>query len=223
MPNINFKPKAFLFDLNGTMINDMHYHSNAWHQIINEDLGKRLSFEEVNREMYGKNAELLDRVFGKNHFTESQVENISMQKEKKYQKAYLPYLALIDGLDLFLKKAKDNGIKMAIGSAAIPYNIDFVLDGLAVRQYFDAIVSANDVVVSKPNAETFLKAAKALNIDPSDCLVFEDVPKGVQSALSAGMKCIVITSTHTKEAFNGFDNVLGFVDNYNHAVLNLLF
>jgi beta-phosphoglucomutase len=223
MQQLNFKPKAFLFDLNGTMINDMHYHSKAWHHIINTDLGKKLSFEEVDREMYGKNAELLERVFGKNHFTESQIENISMEKERRYQEAYAPYLALIDGLELFLEKSKDAGIKMAIGSAAIPFNIDFVLDGLNVRSYFDAIVSANDVVISKPNAETFLKGAKALGIDPTECVVFEDVPKGVESAHRAGMKSIVITSTHQEKDFKDFDNILGFIADYHNPILNLLY
>jgi beta-phosphoglucomutase len=223
MQQISFKPKAFLFDLNGTMINDMHYHSKAWHHIINNDLGRELSFDEVNKEMYGKNAELLERVFGENHFSESQIAEISMEKERRYQDAYGPYLSLIDGLEAFLKKGKEAGIKMAIGSAAIPFNIDFVLDGLNVRPYFDAIVSADDVAISKPNAETFLKGAIALGVHPSECLVFEDVPKGVQSAKNAEMKSIVITSTHNEADFNDFDNILGFIADYNNPILNLLF
>ncbi len=223
MQNLNFKPKAFLFDLNGTMINDMDFHSEAWHSILNNDLGLTISYADVKKEMYGKNAELLDRVFGKDHFSLEQVEHISISKEKRYQEAYQPHLALISGLDQFLEQAREKGILMAIGSAAIPFNIDFVLDGLDIRPYFKAIVSAHDVTVSKPDAETFVKAALALAVDPQDCIVFEDVPKGVEAAHNAGMKCFVLTTTHEVEEFEGFDNILGFIKDFNDPILNNLF
>ena len=60
--------KAFIFDLNGTMIDDMEYHSIAWFNILNDDLKAGLSRAEVKREMYGKNGELLERIFGKGPF-----------------------------------------------------------------------------------------------------------------------------------------------------------
>ena len=62
--------KAFLFDLNGTMIDDMQFHCNAWFNILNDDLGANLSWEQVKEQMYGKNTELLIRVFGKERFTQ---------------------------------------------------------------------------------------------------------------------------------------------------------
>jgi beta-phosphoglucomutase len=223
MQHFNFKPKAFLFDLNGTMINDMSFHNDAWHSILTKDLGATLSFEQVKKEMYGKNEELLARIFGKDHFTTEQLKKIVFDKEKRYQESYTPHLSLIDGLAQLLAKGKEAGIKMAIGSAAIPFNIDFVLDGLHIRDYFQAIVSANDVEISKPNAETFLKCATALGIAPSDCLVFEDVPKGVEAAQNAGMKAIVITTTHKVEEFDAFDNILTFLNDYKNPILNYLF
>src|SRR5712664_2646820 len=122
------KIKAFIFDLNGTMINDMEYHNIAWHVILNDDLKANLTMQQVKAQMYGKNEELLDRVFGKGRFTKEQADAISMKKEKNYQAAFKPHLQLIPGLPAFLEKAKANNIKMAIGSAAIPFNIDFVLD-----------------------------------------------------------------------------------------------
>lgn len=223
MPDFNFKPKAFLFDLNGTMINDMGFHATAWHAVLTEDLGATISFEDVKKEMYGKNEELLVRVFGAGYFNAAQLDQISSAKEARYQTAYKPHLALIDGLNNFLEKGKSAGISMAIGSAAIPFNIDFVLDNLNIRSYFKAIVSAKDVEISKPNAETFLKAAQALGIAPADCLVFEDVPKGAESALNAGMKCMILTTTHSVEEFEHFDHILGFIADFNDPLLNNLF
>jgi HAD superfamily hydrolase (TIGR01509 family) len=223
MYDLNFRPKAFLFDLNGTMINDMEYHTLAWYAIMTEDLGAKLDYESVKKEMYGKNHEVLARVFGNDRFSQEEVERLSIDKEKRYQQGYMPHLALIDGLSDFLARAKDANIQMAIGSAAIPFNIDFVVDGLNIRHYMDAIVSADDVLVSKPDPETFLKAAAALGVAPKDCLVFEDAPKGVESALNAEIPCIVLTTTHTIEEFEGYPNILGNIQDYNDTKLNTLF
>ncbi|WP_316737324.1 HAD family phosphatase [Pedobacter aquatilis] len=209
-----FRPKALLFDLNGTMIDDMEYHNRAWHTILNDDLNANISYSDVKKQMYGKNDELLQRVFGKGHFTQQQMDDISIKKEKIYQEDYLADLRLIDGLNILLNRAKVAQIPMAIGSAAIPFNIDFVLDGLNIRNYFSAIASANDVVESKPHPETFLKCAELLNVNPQDCLVFEDAPKGVEAALNAGMNCIVLTTAHRAEDFAKYPNVLKMVSDY---------
>ena len=173
--------------------------------------------------MYGKNHEVLERVFGKNKFSVAEVEKLSFEKEKRYQEGYFPHLALIEGLDKFLDRASAKNIAMAIGSAAIPFNIDFVVDGLNIRSYLAAIVSADDVTISKPDPETFLKAAAALNVAPAACLVFEDTPKGVESAWNAGMKCIVLTTTHQVAEFSDYNNILGYITDYNDEKLNSLF
>jgi beta-phosphoglucomutase family hydrolase len=217
------KPKAFIFDLNGTMIDDMQYHSAAWYSILNDDLNANLTREAVNRQMYGKNEELLDRIFGKGRFTKEQVAEISTKKEQSYQTAFRPYLQLIAGLPALLEKAKKYEILMAIGSAAIPFNIDFVLDNLQIRHYFQAIVSADDVTVSKPDPETFVKAARILGVSPETCIVFEDAPKGVEAAQRAGMSSIVLTTMHEKEEFQRYPNVLRYIADYTDPSLDELF
>ncbi len=217
---MNITAPAFLFDLNGTVIDDMHYHAEAWYDILNNDLEAGLTWEEVKVQMYGKNDELLVRIFGDNHFTQERINELSIEKEKRYQKAYLPKLALIAGLKEFLENAKAAGIKMAIGSAAIPFNIDFVLDNLQLREYFLVVVSAADVTISKPHPDTFLQCATALGVAPKDCIVFEDAPKGVESALNAGMRTFVLTTTHPKEDFKQYSNVIGYGADYNGLFIN---
>ncbi|WP_316829925.1 HAD family phosphatase [Pedobacter aquatilis] len=219
----DIKPRAFIFDLNGTMIDDMAYHTIAWHSIITEDLGEKISYEAVKQEMYGKNHEVVERIFGSERFTTEEISKLSLEKEKRYQEAYFPNLKLITGLEEFLIASKQKGILMAIGSAAIMFNIDFVLNGLKIHDFFDTIVSADDVEISKPHPETFLKSAEKLGVAPSACVVFEDAPKGVESALNAGMSCIVLTTTHKTEEFNGYTNILGFIDNFNDPILKTLF
>ena len=215
--------KAFLFDLNGTMIDDMEFHGKAWFDILNNDLNAGLSREEVKKQMYGKNPEVLERIFGKGKFTPEEVEKYFMRKERDYQERFKPHLKLLSGLNEFLEDAKSRNIKMAIASAAIPFNIDFVLDNLKIRHYFDAIISADDVEISKPHPETFLKAAADLGAKPEDCIVFEDAPKGVEAAKNAEMKCVVLTTAHEAEDFASYDNVLFFVKDYlNERVMELV-
>ena len=213
--------KAFLFDLNGTLIDDMDYHIRAWHRIFNS-LGADLTLEQTKAECYGKNHEAIERVFP-GRFSVKEKDKMSIDKETEYQHEYRPHLKLLAGLDDFLKHAKDNKIKMAIGSAAIMYNIDFVLNGLNIRHYFDAIVSADDVARSKPDPETFTRCAELLNVSPKDCLVFEDAPKGVEAADNAGMDCIVLTTMHSAEEFQQYKNIKLIISDFTSPEVNALF
>jgi beta-phosphoglucomutase len=204
--------KAFLFDLNGTMIDDMQYHITAWHQILNE-LGANISLERMKKECYGKNHELLERTFP-GRFTWEEKDKMSYEKEIAYQKAFRPSLKLIDGLANFLQQSKLFDIKMAIGSAAIMFNIDFVLDNLSIRHYFDALVSADDVTYSKPHPETYLKCAAALQVKPEECIVFEDAPTGVAAAAIAGMQVVVVNGTEEVGNFEGSTAIIRVIKSY---------
>lgn len=217
------QPKAFLFDLNGTMIHDMDFHLEVWNKILNEDLKAGLTIDQVKQQMYGKNHELLDRVFGKGTLDEETISMYSQRKEDLYQELYRPHLALIPGLEEMLEKADRSGISMAIGSAATRFSIDFVLDNLDLRSYFKAIVGAEDVINSKPDPEVFLKGAELLGAAPESCIVFEDVPKGAEAALNAGMKVIIVTTTHTEEEFSHYPNILFFIKDYTDPRLANLF
>lgn len=206
--------RAFIFDLNGTMINDMEFHTRAWQHLMNHDLGGNFTWDEVKAQMYGKNPEVLVRMFGADRFTEEEMKELSFEKERRYQHEYLPQLALLPGLAELLEKAHQAGILMGIGSAAIPFNIDFVLDNLNIRHYFKAIVSADDVSISKPHPETYLRVAELLEVQPADCLVFEDVPKGADAALNAGMQAVILTTTHQQDEFKNLPNVIHFANDF---------
>lgn len=210
--------RAFLFDMNGTMIDDMQYHIAAWYRILNE-FGAGISLERMKEECYGKNHELIERILP-GRFSEEEKDKLSFEKESQYQRDFRPHLKLVTGLEGLLKDSYQAGIKLGIGSAAIRFNIDFVLDGLSIRKYFDAIVSADDVAHSKPDPETWLKCAEMLGRPSTDCIVFEDSPKGAESALNAGMRCIIITNLHCQEEFNSYKNVVGFINDFNDIFIN---
>jgi len=215
------QPKAFIFDMNGTIIDDMPWHIKIWNQVFNE-LGAGHTLEQSKEQLYGKNGEILERIFP-GRFTDAEKDALETEKEKRYQQLYRGEMKLIDGLDSFLAKAVANNIAVGLGTAAIKFNVDFILDGLDIRKYFTSIVTAEDVTVSKPDPETFLKCASLLQADPKACIVFEDSPKGVETALNAGMQCVVLTTMHTKEEFNQFGNIIHFIEDYTDFDLNKLF
>ena len=214
--------KAFLFDLNGTMINDMEFHTRAWQYLMNHDLGGNFTWDEVKAQMYGKNPEVLVRMFGADRFTDDEMKELSFEKERRYQAEYLPHLALLPGLHQFLEQAQKAGIVMGIGSAAIPFNIDFVLDNLNIRHYFKAIVSADNVTTSKPHPETYLRLAELMQVSPAQCLVFEDVPKGAEAALNAGMQSVILTTTHEVNEFDSLPNIIHFSEDFTGAFFEKL-
>lgn len=195
------------------MINNMHYHLLAWERMVVE-LGGDLKGEALLAQLYGSNKGVVERIFGVGKFDDKKVKYIGDTKEAYYRELYQPYIQLIDGLQDFLVACKTQQIPLALGTASNMPNINLVLDTLDIRHYFSAIISADDVQEGKPSPETFLKAAAQLNIAPADCVVIEDVTKGVQAAANAGMKCFVITTTHTEEEFSGFSNILRFIPDY---------
>ena len=181
--------KAFIFDMNGTMIDDMQFHERAWFDVLVNQLGLNMTREEVKSHMYGSNYELFGRVFGPGKFSKQEMDILSLQK--------------------------------AIGTAAIPFNVDYVLDNLNIRPYFPVVITALDVPVSKPNPDVFLKAAEQCGVAPHQCIVFEDAPKGIEAARRAGMRAVGITSYHTAAELQN-DNVLCIVEDYTDPVLNEL-
>lgn len=214
--------KAFLFDMNGTMIDDMHYHQRAWFDIL-KNLGADLTFENSKAQMYGKNEELLARIFGKGHFSAEEVNQITHRKEAQYQKDFQPHLHLINGLPAFLQQAEAQHILLAIGTAAPRTNVDFAMDGLQLRSQFPVVVDSEDVKESKPNPAVFLQCAEKLGVAPADCIVFEDSPKGVEAAKNGGMKAVVLLTFHEPADFKHLDNVLMMVKDYTDPKLQELF
>lgn len=211
--------KAILFDMDGTMINNMAYHLKAWERMV-EELGGALRGSALLAELYGSNKGVVERIFGQGQFSDEKIQWIGDTKEAYYRELYRPHIRLINGLPEFLQQCHAKGIPMALGTASNMPNINLTLDTLGIRHYFGAIVSADDVAQGKPHPETYLKAAAKLGHAPADCLVFEDVPKGVQAAANAGMPAIVVTTTHQREEFAGFGNIVRFIEDYREMTVD---
>jgi beta-phosphoglucomutase family hydrolase len=204
--------KAYIFDMDGTMVDNMMVHHRAWQRKLAE-YGLELTLEQVKEQIHGINEEIIARLFG-DRFSPEQCRQISWEKEAAYRDIFLPELRLINGLDQFLQSAFLQGIPMGIGSAAPPENVDFVLDNLQLRPFFRAVVHSQMVSKGKPDPEVFLKVAEQLQVAPADCLLFEDSPTGVEAGRRAGMPTVVVATTHAPEEFAGFENVVRIVSDF---------
>ena len=212
--------KGIIFDLDGTMIDNMWIHYQAWQQKLAE-LGLELSIEEVKEKAYGVNEDILERLFGK-RFLPPQISQISAEKEAAYRELILPQLQLIRGLSEFLEKLKAAQIPMAVGTAAPPENVDFVMTHLNLRAYFKGVFHSKSITKGKPDPEIFEKAADSMGLSVSDCLIFEDSLTGAEAAKRAGASAVIITTTHAREEFEHFDHIIRFIEDYEGLELDFL-
>jgi beta-phosphoglucomutase family hydrolase len=204
--------KGVIFDMDGTMIDNMMIHHRAWQRKL-AALGLELSIDEVKEQVHGVNDEILVRLFG-DRFNAKERQQIANEKEATYREICGPELQLIKGLSSFLDQLKAAGIPLAIGTAAPSENMHFTLDKLRLRPYFQAAFHAGDVRRGKPHPEIFQKAATALGLSPAECLVFEDSPTGIKAAHNAGSRAVAITTTHIAAEFEHFPHILRCVPDY---------
>jgi len=122
---------------------------------------------------------------------------LRMRKSQHYLNLLESSLRPMDGA-IELLDALRGKFRIALASSSYRDAIDGVLAGLRIASYFEVIVSGLDVAKVKPAPDIFLLAARALRVDPRDCLVFEDAEKGVIAAHRAGMRCIAVPNDFTR-------------------------
>lgn len=216
------RTRAFIFDMDGTLLDNMPLHGEIWVQILAQ-LGYATDLEEFLRVMGAKtNAEILYYAFGE-RLTPEQVVEIGDEKERRYRLALPGQMKPIPGLFEFLQRAHSAGIALALATSAGPENIQIVLDGFGLQGYFAVQVGSGDVRNGKPHPEPFLVAAQRLGFPPEDCLVFEDSPMGIEAARRAGMRAVALATTFGRAPFDGQPHVLMVVDDYTEARLEALF
>jgi HAD superfamily hydrolase (TIGR01509 family) len=154
----------------------------------------------------------IKRIFG-GEYDEAGLKKLFEEKEEFYRREYGPYVKPIEGLESFLAVLKKAGVKMAMATSASIIDINFILDRIPIRQYFDTIVDSTMVKEPKPSPQIFLKAAEVLNMRPENCVVFEDSLAGIKAANSGYMKVVAMTTGHTAGELHPVNLV---IDNYTH-------
>ena len=185
--------KAFIFDLDGVIVDTARYHFLAWKKIANElHIDFTLEHNELLKGVSRVRSLDIILEIGKVEASQEDKNKWLFQKNEEY----LTYLVdmdqseLLPGVLSMLQYLKEKNQPIALGSAS--KNARPILEKTRIRHYFDAIVDGNDVTNAKPDPEVFLIAAKLLDVNPENAIVFEDSVAGVQAANIGKMTSIGI-------------------------------
>lgn len=204
--------KALIFDMDGTIVDNMRFHDDAWESWYGQ---YGLPFERATFSQRTAGMAISD-IIGP-HFPgadAAELDRLAEEKESVYRETYRPHVAALGGLVELLDRARSHGVPVAVGTAAAPPNIALILDTLSLRERFATIVSPSQGFRGKPHPDMFLAAAERMGVAPGDCIVFEDAPNGVEAARRAGMRAVAVLTMLPAEAFAAFDNVVASVRDF---------
>ncbi len=195
MNRTNNQLRAVLWDMDGTLIDSMPYHVEAWTEVL-EPLGYHFAPEQLLKTFGLRNEEIV-----RDHLNldrpPAELQRLIEAKEEHYRRLVSERgLVLLPGARRWLDDLQAADWQQAIVSSAPRLNMAAVLQGTHLGDFMDTIVCAEDVERGKPYPDPFLLAAERLGVQPKRCIVVEDAPAGLAGARRAGMKTIGVLTTH---------------------------
>jgi len=183
------KVKGLIFDLDGTLADTMPLHIEAW-KATGEAFGVSITARMVEERAGTPTIQVIQQL---NEVYNWRINSIDFRKKKN--QVYLdlkkkngkirPVQRVVEVARSYYGK-----LPMAIGTGSIRYNATMALQDLGIADWFEVMITADDVTHPKPHAETFLKCAKHISVEPKNCMVYEDGPSGIEAALTAGMTVV---------------------------------
>lgn len=197
---------AVIFDVDGVLIDSYQPHFEGWQQMLSE-LGEEFT-EATFQKTFGRtNRDIFASLFpGK--YTEAEVQAAADRKEALYRELIKQEFPTIEGAVELIDALTAANFSLAVGSSGPPENVAMTLECLGRADRFAARVTGADVTRGKPDPQVFLLAAEKLGVTPQDCVVFEDAPAGVAAAKAAGMACVALIGTATREELSAADLVV---------------
>ena len=193
------RDRAVLWDLDGTLVDSEEFHWLSWRDTMRAE-GIELSYEQFLASFGQRNDRILSTWLGAD-VDPARMRRIGDEKEIEYRRlAETRGLTPLPGAGEWLATLRGAGWRQAIASSAPRLNVETMLRVLRLDGYLDAIVSAEDVTIGKPDPQVFLKAAEKLQVPPSHCIVVEDAGAGVEAARRAGMRSIGVTKNARLDA-----------------------
>lgn len=188
--------QAAVFDMDGVLINSHPAHLAAWREFLRSE-GVSFSSEDLAFILEGRTrSEILRRFLG--DLSEQEIQSYGRRKDSIFRNLESE-IALVPGVMRFLQRLEREGFAMAVATSASEIRTFATIERLGLSGYFDAIVTASDVSAGKPDPAVYRLACERLQIEAEQAIAFDDAPAGVQSARSAGMRCIGVTSNGRSE------------------------
>jgi len=211
--------KALIWDLDGVIADTAPYHFAAWRKFFLE-LGRNYTEQDFRKSFGRRNDDILRDVLG--NLSWEEVISFSRRKEELFREEIKGKIKPLPGVLQLIGEARNAGFRLALVSSTPPENIKLLLSSLSIEEYFECLVSDQDVRRGKPDPEGFLLAAQRLQVPPNRCIVIEDAVAGVEAAKRAGMRCLAVTTTHPREKLSLADLVVDSLEVVSLQVLDSL-
>ncbi len=211
-----------IFDWDGVIIDSARQHEESWELLAKEE-GLELPDGHF-RKGFGMKNELIIPNILQWTAERSEIERLSARKEELYRTVLTAgALSPLGGVVEFLNWLRDLRIPCAVGSSTERLNIETVMQVLKLEEYFQAVISGEDVTSGKPDPEVFVLAAAEIGCAPKHCVVFEDAPAGIAAAHNGGMKAVGVATTHPAYELTDADIVVHSLDELSRSHLEDLF
>lgn len=209
--------KAFIFDLDGTLVNTERLHYRAWKQALKQNGVVDISFESY-LSFAGTSNEKVAADFINSHSIKKSISELVLEKQTLYMEL-VPDVTLCDGVHEILNAFKGT-VTMAVASSSHRKEVHAILKALDIKDSFSHIVGGDMVANQKPDPEIYLTTIKLLGIKPHHSIAFEDSTHGLQAAKNAGMHSVAIPNEFTMtQDFSRADLVINSLKEFSENVL----
>jgi beta-phosphoglucomutase family hydrolase len=184
-----------IFDWDGVVIDSSVQHERSW-ELLSAEIGKALPPGHFKKGFGKKNQLIIPEVLGWSEDPQ-EIDRLGDRKEELYRELIgQGEMTVLPGARELLVALKGAGIRCAVGSSTSRTNLETIFATTGLGDFFDAVVSGDDIIHGKPAPDVFLKAAELLEIPPQRCVVFEDALFGIEAAHRAGMKVVAVATTN---------------------------
>lgn len=214
---MNFMLKAAIFDMDGVIVDSITCDYSSWKHFFSL-LEIELSIDEYKRFSGMRAIQILKPYLG--NIDEEGASTLESIRDGNFLACLESgRVKLVKGLKVFLDDLVESNLRISLATASTRNRAMEILRYFELEDYFEVIVTGDDVRLGKPNPETFLIAAKKLDCLPNETIVFEDTPNGVKAAKSGSMICVGLTTTHRRNEMAQADLIIDSFEDLN--VMNL--
>jgi beta-phosphoglucomutase family hydrolase len=196
----SFRPQAVIFDLDGTLADNMDWHTQAFDAFLRRRGMGRFTMAWRHRTDGKRNSEIFPMLFGR-PLSADDLRAYAEEKESLYRELSTARLRPMAGALELLGHLAAADIKVAVATSAPEANVEHTLRETGLAPVFPVVARGDQVKRGKPAPDVFLYAARLLGVEPASCLAFEDAPIGVAAARAADMRCVAITSSFSADTF----------------------